>query len=173
MNLKKKKKGFTLIELMAVIAIIAILAAVLVPTVNGYIQRAKKTAIVTQARTVVNAVEAYNATAAEPYIVTLGGDDGITVTPATAENPKVSELAKVIGEDLLDSKSIEKLGNMTLAVARAINEDVDAIKNIKVYPNGVFGQYKTMPVTPEPTNGTGDGGLTGNKLPVYEDTDLK
>ncbi|MDY3360351.1 MAG: prepilin-type N-terminal cleavage/methylation domain-containing protein, partial [Clostridium celatum] len=33
MKLNKKKKGFTLIELMAVIAIVAILAAVLVPTV--------------------------------------------------------------------------------------------------------------------------------------------
>ena len=44
MNLTKmkKKKGFTLIELMAVIAIIAILAAVLVPTVSGYITRSKK-----------------------------------------------------------------------------------------------------------------------------------
>ena len=43
MNLTKirKKKGFTLIELMAVIAITAILAAVLVPTVSGYINRSK------------------------------------------------------------------------------------------------------------------------------------
>lgn len=64
-NLKKKKKGFTLIELMAVIAIIAILAAVLVPTVNGYITRSKKTAVITQVRTIVNAAEAYNATATE------------------------------------------------------------------------------------------------------------
>ena len=64
MNLTKmkKKKGFTLIELMAVIAIIAILAAVLVPTVSGYITRSKKTAVITQVRTIVNAVESYNAT---------------------------------------------------------------------------------------------------------------
>ena len=55
MNLTKmkKKKGFTLIELMAVIAIIAILAAVLVPTVSGYINRTKKTNIIVQSRNVV------------------------------------------------------------------------------------------------------------------------
>ena len=54
---KRKKKGFTLVELMAVVAIIAILAVVLVPTVTGYIERAKKTAVISQARTVVSAVE--------------------------------------------------------------------------------------------------------------------
>lgn len=40
-----KKKGFILIELMAVIAIIAILAAVVTPTVYVYIERAKIVAL--------------------------------------------------------------------------------------------------------------------------------
>ena len=134
MKLNKKKKGFTLIELMAVIAIVAILAAVLVPTVSGYITRAKKTAVITQARSVVNAVSVYNQSAA------AGNQISDTSTK------KMLELVSLI--DLLDAKDTTKLGDATVyKIIKLINEDPEAANNITVDTNGVLNGYKNLNIT--------------------------
>lgn len=44
MNKKMNKKGFTIVELVIVIAVIAILAAVLIPTFSGVIEKANQSA---------------------------------------------------------------------------------------------------------------------------------
>lgn len=54
---KKKKKGFTLIELVAVLAIIAILSTAFIPKFGKYITEAKKVAVLNEAKTVVVAYE--------------------------------------------------------------------------------------------------------------------
>jgi prepilin-type N-terminal cleavage/methylation domain-containing protein len=46
----KNKNGFTLVELLVVLVILAILAAVIVPTLTGYIERAREKNIIQNAR---------------------------------------------------------------------------------------------------------------------------
>ena len=55
--INNKKRGFTLIELMAVIAIIAILSAVLIPTISGYINRSKKSVVINQCKRLYKVIE--------------------------------------------------------------------------------------------------------------------
>ncbi len=55
--LAKDNRGFTLIELIVVIAILAVLAAVLVPTVTGQLNTAKSNALKANAHTVYTAVQ--------------------------------------------------------------------------------------------------------------------
>ena len=52
--MKKNTKGFTLIELIVIIAIIGILAAILVPSITGYMRKSKQTAANDNARSIFN-----------------------------------------------------------------------------------------------------------------------
>ena len=53
----KDKKGFTLVELIVVLVILAILAALLIPALTGYIDKANAEKIVSQTRMITMAVQ--------------------------------------------------------------------------------------------------------------------
>ena len=58
-NLKKKGKGFTLVELIVVIIIIAIIAAVAIPAITGFQDNARKSRIQSEHRELVSAIQSY------------------------------------------------------------------------------------------------------------------
>ena len=54
---KKSKRGFTLVELIVVLVILAILAALLIPALTGYIDKARKSQVVAETRMLTQAVQ--------------------------------------------------------------------------------------------------------------------
>lgn len=86
-NKRRKKGGFTLVELIVVLVILAILAALLIPALTGYIDRAKEKSVIAETR---QAVMAAQTLADEAYAkVSAGG----SITAPTATN--IASLAEL------------------------------------------------------------------------------
>lgn len=128
---KKKKSAFTLIELIVVIAIIAILAAALTPSFTGYINEAKKVAVINQAKNVVTAYESAKVKSSNTYTLD-------TTVDTFAE-----------GSDLLEDKDVNKLSNTSIGNCYSI---VNTEKyDITLKDNGTFNALKSISSTSTPT----------------------
>ena len=75
----KNRKGFTIVELVIVIAVIAILAAVLIPTFSGVIQKANDSAALQEATSTMKSALAMSksGTLADNTLFVVGDNSGI------------------------------------------------------------------------------------------------
>lgn len=85
----KEKKGFTLVELIVVLVILAILAALLIPALTGYIDKANKEKVIAEARMVVMAVQTEAST--------VYGSAGEVTSFTSDQQSEITKLAEVKG----------------------------------------------------------------------------
>jgi len=80
-ELKGNEKGFTLVELIVVIAIMAVLATLLIPRIMGNVSDAKKQKEITTAQTIASEITIYNAKAlsdSDPATVPVAATTEVT-----------------------------------------------------------------------------------------------
>ena len=85
MNMFKKNGGFTLVELIVVIAILAILAGVAIPVYSGYITKANDAAAIVELDAVSTAAQAAFAKDGTLEKIEVSDEGVITCTPALSD----------------------------------------------------------------------------------------
>lgn len=101
-NRKNNKKGFTLVEVIVVLVILAILAAIMIPALTGWIDKANKKTAVVEARTVLLALQ------------TEVSENYATQTNTTAikvENKKILAYGNDVTEDMKKLTDMSDIGD--------------------------------------------------------------
>lgn len=134
--MKHKNKGFTLVELIVVLVILAILAALLVPALTGYIDKAKEKKVIAETRMVVMAVQTV---ASEAYGQLGAGNDLSKTYPGDwAHNAALGSTPEHDGKYIQEIKKLAEVfdSNPKATFDAKITWDAH-IKTVR-YDNGAY-----------------------------------
>ncbi|MBR0485780.1 MAG: type II secretion system protein [Oscillospiraceae bacterium] len=132
MKTRKNVKGFTLVELIVVIAIIGVLAAILVPSMLGYVKKANQSAVNSNAKTIYNAaataVTDCDTAGATVFSAANKVTGKLTIAVAAAGTPSCSDATttfvdsfkQAVGESTLKGLTDVELGIVKNACTAAI-----------------------------------------------------
>lgn len=133
---KSNKKGFTIVELVIVIAVIAILSAVLIPTFSNITKKAKESSAIQAATNATTSYLAENSANIESKQLLLI-DTGDYVVYVDANNQKTAVADKTLSVTLtainangaVTTDNFKKVDNHYEKVAEAINAGTDNTDN--------------------------------------------
>jgi type IV pilus assembly protein PilA len=146
---KNGKKGFTLVEVIVVLVILAILAAIAIPALTGYIDKANKRAVITEARTIGVALQTIVSDAYGDGAIAATGTFTGESTLATvftsytgdSDYPTGMELGAAIAKVTSGSAySSTQLTNVTISANKVATFNYVGPKYTVTY-NGTTGKY--------------------------------
>lgn len=118
---RKKNKGFTLMELIIVIAIVGILASIIYPGFISYTEKAKLTKAIQDAKTLITAVDTYNSekeaiaisedtvlSNADLSTALIGPEKPITKLPSEFAGELKISVVRTIADSKIDELSYDK-----------------------------------------------------------------
>lgn len=142
-KMKNNKKGFTLVELIVVLVILAILAALLIPALTGYIDKAKNKSIVAETRQVVMASQ----TLVDEYYAKQDVNADVTVAASNANVlfKDIADLAELKAENIKEVR----VGTSTTAEGTTTKSNQGIVTYVKYENKG-----KTCEYTYGKTDGT-------------------
>ena len=119
--MKKNNKGFSLVELIIVIAIMAILAGALAPALIKYINKSRRSADISNADTIRTACQ--TAMSDEDAMVAIGtGVTGASVSDLKSSYGAFStEISSILGNSTINSKYFDKGNEFTVDIIVAGN----------------------------------------------------
>ena len=119
--MKKNNKGFSLVELIIVIAIMAILAGALAPALIKYINKSRRSADISNADTIRTAGQ--TAMSDEDAMVAIGtGVTGASVSDLKSSYGAFStEISSILGNSTITSKYFDKGNEFTVDINVAGN----------------------------------------------------
>lgn len=136
----KTKKGTSLVELLAVIVIMGIIAAIAVPTVGALLKNTRKKAAGSDIVTVIQSIDTYLAAAnsADKTVIGVTGNT-FTLTFGTETATEKDKITAIFDEDLGAAANLS--GTMTITLNAAGNkisnvsfaENMTYTKDQKVY----------------------------------------